>query len=299
MKIPFLIFILLPFMSNGQEAFNYLPKSEDDQNLKAYEEFSLSYSDKYKQSLWVAYELTREELLKTAQRSNNFRIDKTIGTQWSSLKDYKGSGYHRGHICRANYCKSSTQAYKESYFLSNISPQLAGFNSGGGNWYNLEILEENYALVKKRIYAVSGPVFKNNIDVIGKGEIVVPGYFYKAFLCPDLEHAIGFLLLHDEDKVNDPLQFSITIDSLEAFTDIDFFFALDDKVEDEIESIIDLNCWAPPAKTEVEQIKSDNIKSAEAPLSQCRAITKSGGNRCKRTISNENGFCWQHEGNDE
>jgi endonuclease G len=297
LKVPVtpLLFIILPAISYGQGAFRYQPTSPSDQIIKTYKEFSLSYSDDYKQPVWVAYELTQEELQKAAQRSNYFRIDKSIGTQWAALEDYEGSGYHRGHICRANYCKSSSEAYKESFYLSNISPQLAGFNSGGGNWYNLEILEENYALVKKRIYAVSGPVFKDNIDVIGKGEIIVPGYFYKAFLCPDLKHAIGFLLPHDENKVNDPLQFAITIDSLEIFTGIDFFFELDDNAEELIEGTIDYSCWTPPAKSELDQIKKAEPASAEQPLMRCKAITQSTGKRCKRNTGNESGLCRQHE----
>lgn len=295
MKLYLILFLLLPSAAFSQEVFNYQPKSGPDENLKVYKEFSLSYSDEYRQPFWVAYELSRKELQQVAQRSNNFRIDKTIGTKWASLEDYKGSGYHRGHICRANYCKSSPEAYKESFYFSNISPQLAGFNSGGGNWYNLEILEEQYALVKESIYAVSGPVFKNNLGVIGKNKIVVPGYFYKAFLCPDLKHAIGFLLPHDENKVKDPLQFAITIDSLESFTGIDFFFELKDGVEDEAERTIDRSCWAPPAKTQVEQIKNNNPISAEATSVRCRAITKSSGNRCKRMTGNKSGYCWQHE----
>lgn len=295
MKKWLLLFLLLPAISYGQVPFEYRPTSPSDHIIKTYKEFSLSYSDEYKQPVWVAYELTREELQKAAQRSNYFRIDKSIGTQWAALEDYEGSGYHRGHICRANYCKSSLKAYKESFYLSNVSPQLAGFNAGGGNWYNLEILEENYALVKKRIYAVSGPVFKDNIDVIGKGKIIVPGYFYKALLCPDLEHAIGFLLPHNENKVKNPLQFAITIDSLEAFTGIDFFFALEDNAEELIEETLDFSCWTPPAKSDLDQIKKAKPTSAEKPFIRCKAITQSTGKRCKRNTGNNSGFCWQHE----
>jgi endonuclease G len=290
-----LLFIILPAISYGQGAFRYQPTSPSDQIIKTYREFSLSYSDDYKQPVWVAYELTRKELQKAARRSNHFRIDKSIGTQWASLEDYEGSGYHRGHICRANYCKSSKQAYKESFYLSNISPQLPDFNSGGGNWYNLEILEENYALVKKSIYAVSGPVFRDNIGVIGKGRIIVPGYFYKALLCPDLEHAIGFLLPHNEDKVKNLLQFAVTIDSLEAFTGIDFFFELEDDAEELLENTIDFSCWTPPAKNELEQVKKPGPMSDEHPLMRCKAIAQGTGKRCKRNTGNESGFCWQHE----
>jgi endonuclease G len=86
-------------------------------------------------------------------RKNYFSEDRKFGARSARLADYEYSGYDRGHLCRAEYCKSDEKAYRQSFLLSNMSPQIGvGFNRAGGAWYNLEKLEVNLATNYGKLY---------------------------------------------------------------------------------------------------------------------------------------------------
>lgn len=47
----------------------------------------------------------------------------------AKLGDYRGSGYDRGHQVPAADCKFSQEAMNETFYLSNMCPQVGdGFN---------------------------------------------------------------------------------------------------------------------------------------------------------------------------
>ncbi|MBK6931745.1 MAG: DNA/RNA non-specific endonuclease [Saprospirales bacterium] len=63
--------------------------------------FTISYSEDHEQAEWVAYELTRERLDKNwVERAASFRPDPEVRTESATPRDYTGSGYDRGHLCR-------------------------------------------------------------------------------------------------------------------------------------------------------------------------------------------------------
>lgn len=241
------VFVVLALFITGKAVaqFNYLPAPQNDCELKTYLEFSLCYDEAHEQARWVAYELTAEELALPMARKDYFKEDKNISTGSAVPNDYSNSGFDRGHIARAMYCKSSLDAYKESFLFSNISPQIPAFNRSGGDWFRLEELEVKLAETLGKIYAVSGPVFVDNLGSIGENNVTIPGYFYKAILSADYNYSIAFLLRHENTKGN-IWNYAITIDSLEAFTGLDFFPALDDDIEDLIEATLDLKWWQAP-----------------------------------------------------
>ncbi|HMP98243.1 MAG TPA: DNA/RNA non-specific endonuclease [Cyclobacteriaceae bacterium] len=254
--LPVFFIVLALFITGKASAqFNYLPAPQNDCELKTYLEFSLCYDETHEQARWVAYELTAEELALPMTRKDYFREDKSISTGSAVPSDYRNTGYDRGHLARAMYCKSSLDAYKESFLFSNISPQIPAFNRSGGNWFRLEELEVKLAETLGKIYAVSGPVFTENMGSIGANHVTVPGYFYKAILSPDFNYSIGFLLRHENTKA-DIWTYAISIDSLEAFTGLDFFPALDDAIEDVIEAQLDIRWWQSPELKASEEITS-------------------------------------------
>lgn len=227
------------------QSFDYTPSPLDGQVIH-YAEFTTSYSNLHKQPYWVAYELTKEELeLESRDRISKFIQDHNVIQGAAEHDDYTNTNYDRGHLSRAEYNKRSETVYRQSYFTSNISPQIGvNFNRTGGDWYNLEELEKQFALSLGKVYAVSGPVFKDNIEVIGdETSITVPGYFYKAILSKDKKHAIAFLLKHDNIDVNSLWDAAISINELEGITNINFFRMLDNKTEQKIESVVDVVYW--------------------------------------------------------
>ncbi len=98
--------------------------------------YSLSYNEKHEQAEWVAYELKKEHLSYNKFKRPYFIKDKSITTKSADWKNYKKSGYDKGHLCPAGDRKFSKEAYDETFLTSNISPQNHDFNAG--IWNRLE-----------------------------------------------------------------------------------------------------------------------------------------------------------------
>ena len=245
MKYLYIVSILLALAlltgSNPKE-FNYLPASVNNHQLVSYTQFTLSYNEQHEQADWVAYELTREEVGMKQKRCDCFRIDRNIVTKSASKNDYRSSGYDRGHLSPAADNNMSAIANGESFLMSNMSPQLPNFNRS--IWKTLESWSRERASIYGTVYIVTGPVFKDNMGVIGKNNVTVPGYYYKAILRSEISthYTIAFLIpqLYVSKEITD---YILTIDSLEIITGIDFFPALEDLVENKVEANSDIRNW--------------------------------------------------------
>jgi len=124
--------------------------------------------------------------------------------------------------------------------MSNMSPQKPGFNRG--IWRKLESLVRDWAIKYGAIYLVTGPVFRDNISTIGGNGVTVPGYYYKVILDLKRREGIGFILLH-ESSSQSLSSFVVSIDSVESITGLDFFPALEDGLEREVEGPPTLRLW--------------------------------------------------------
>jgi len=208
--------------------------------------YALSYVEKHEQPEWVAYELTKENLYPNFKRKDNFRPDPFVSRASASKRDYRGSGYDRGHLVPAGDMTFSEEAMSETFFLSNMSPQVRNFN--GGIWRELEESVRYWTKKFGRLYIVTGPVLTEGIrETIGGNEVSVPDQYYKVLL--DLDEpeikAIGFLLPNEVSV--DPLQaYAIPIDEIEALTGLDFFSELidDPTLEAELESDYNIRQWS-------------------------------------------------------
>ncbi len=206
--------------------------------------YTLSYSEDDELAEWVTYRLTVERLKRRhAKRTNWFEEDPYVSTGSAAYADYKGSGYDKGHLVPAADMAFDKTAMEETFFMSNISPQVHNFN--GGIWRELEELTRDWAKMNKELYIVTGPVFKDNKGTIGrKSKVTVPGYFYKVIL--DLEgpekKAIGFVI-PNEVSTRPLSDYVRTVDAVEALTGIDFFPTLDDALEDSLESHVNNRQW--------------------------------------------------------
>lgn len=203
--------------------------------------FSLSYREDFEQAEWVAYELTVDELdAPRVPRYDWFNPDYNVTTRSAYHRDYTGSGYTRGHLAPAADMAFDTLAMRESFYMSNISPQVRAFNNGV--WRELEEQTRDWARENKRLYIATGPVLSEKLDTrIGQNRIVVPEFFYKVLLAPDQGrmNAIAFII---PNTLSDHalLDYVVSIDSVEALTGIDFFPLLNDQID---ERAVDPSSW--------------------------------------------------------
>lgn len=234
----------IPEYDESTDERYFLPQGGSGQRIDhAY--YSLSYREKFELAEWVAYELTKKSLLlPNVKRSNWFEKDEDINTKSAEYYDYKGSGYSRGHLAPAGDMAFNIEAMQESFLMSNISPQLRGFNNG--IWKELEENVRDWAFKNVRVFIVTGPVLSKGFSGrIGKNKVAVPKYFYKVILdINDPEHkAIAFIIPNkiSEERLDN---YAMSVDEAEKITGLDFFATLiDDKKEENIESSYDLSKW--------------------------------------------------------
>ncbi len=211
-----------------------------------HEYFALSYSEKHEQPEWVVYELTKESLqIPNVDRSNNFRPDPKIRKASASWRDYRSSGYEKGHMAPAGDMAFSEEAMSASFLMSNMSPQISNFN--GGIWRELEENVRDWAYRFGKVYVATGPVLTQGIrETIGSNEVSVPDLYYKIVLDPSLENhkAIAFII-PNEVSAKPIMDFAVSIDQVEELTGIDFFPEMirTEVLEDKLESRFNKNLW--------------------------------------------------------
>lgn len=228
--------------TENSDDFDYLPTSTTGQIIH-HQFYSLSYNEKYEQAEWVAYELTQKQLSSIPIKRPYFKKDPKVTTQSAHYKNFKDSGYNKGHLCPAGDRKFSLEAYNETFFTSNISPQTYEFN--GGVWNRLEEKVRYWAQKIEKLYIVTGGILSPNLKTIGSEKVAVPQYFYKIILDYDGAEtkAIAFLVPHEKSEKG-LYQFIVSIDEIETLTGIDFFPELPDKIENEIEKSGNYKHWA-------------------------------------------------------
>ena len=204
--------------------------------------YSFVYSEEHEQAKWIAYELTKEETNSLFERTDKFLVDPMVSTGTAQNRDYLKSGYDKGHLAPAADMGWSALTMKESFYFSNMSPQLPGFNRGV--WKRLEELMRSWAIDNKAIYIVTGPLLSQGLPTIGGNGVSIPNYYYKVILDytqPEI-HAIGFVLPNASSSAS-LNTFAVSIDEVEKQTGIDFFPALPDDQETKLEKEVCQSCW--------------------------------------------------------
>ena len=191
---------------------------------------------------WVAWELTRDEATGTEPRSNAFAADPDVGG-CATPSDYRNSGYDRGHMAPAGDMKWDPETMRESFLLTNICPQAKGLNSG--SWKKLEEKCRIWAQADSAIVIVCGPVLSDEpVEYIGDSRVAVPKRFFKVILSPYANPPRGIGFIMPNAAVKGGMQAcAVSIDEVEAITGHDFFSALPDDVEADVESQCKFNYW--------------------------------------------------------
>lgn len=206
--------------------------------------YTVSYNPKWLVPNWVAYELTNFETNGEQERSNHFKPDPLVKGDPVTTSDYSKSGYDRGHMAPAADMKWSEQAMRESFYMTNICPQLHNLNAG--DWKDLEELARDWAQKYGSIYIACGPIVEAKHKTIGRwNSIAVPSAFYKVFLRQTNTGwtSIGFIMPNKAG--NRPLMtYMLTVDEVEEKTGIDFFYNLPDSIESQVESTYSISDWS-------------------------------------------------------
>lgn len=239
----------LPVYTNDD---NYYYSSSFDFTWPAYSQkdaivehqyYTLKYNEKTEQADWVAYRLKKIDLNNSKfERTNNFRMDPDVKTKSAALSDYKGSGYDRGHLAPAADFAWTKEGMSESFYMSNMTPQEPGFNRG--IWKTLESRVRDWAKSNQEVFIVTGPIHNGRGTKIGKNKVVVPDRFFKVVLelTGKEVKGIGFII-ENKQSSRQLSSYAMSIDDVEKATGLDFFPAIPDPLENEIEATYNYSLW--------------------------------------------------------
>ncbi|KAF9162622.1 nuclease [Mortierella sp. AD011] len=213
------------------------------------EGYIASYNRQLRHPNWVAEHLTAESLKGgdgVGRGKSQFMEDSTVPDLYKAkLADYVRSGYDRGHMAPAADCKSSQSAMDETFYLSNIAPQVGkGFNRE--YWAHFENFCRTLTEKYPDVYVVTGPLYLPYQDpangkfyvkheVIGDPpNIAVPTHFYKIILTDrgNGDMSVGaFVLPNDVIHDDVPLtKFQVRVEHIEMASGLKFFESLERKL---------------------------------------------------------------------
>lgn len=212
--------------------------------------YALEHSSGDKIPLWVCEYVELADITGNAKRRDKFEADPKLPPgQRAELDDYKGTRYDRGHMAPAANQKKSQNRNDETFFLSNMAPQVGvGFNRH--KWEQLESLTREWVRtgVVTAAWIITGPIFWDQDEesvatadgfiehpVIGENAVSVPTHFYKIVVGKTAGEkliAVAFVMENRAHPNSAPLtDFIASIDWIEERTGLNFMPKLDAETE--------------------------------------------------------------------
>jgi endonuclease G len=204
-----------------------------------------SFDRRLRNPQWVVEHITADSLSqRDGDRKNSaFLEDSAVPEKFrAKLKDYFRSGYDRGHQVPAADCKWSQAAMDETFYLTNMCPQVGeGFNRD--YWAHFEDFCRRLTQRYPSVRIVTGPLYLPRRDpadnkwyvkyeVIGNPpNVAVPTHFYKVIFAEEDgatggngNVALGAFVLPNAPIPNDkPLSdFEVPVEAVERASGLEF-----------------------------------------------------------------------------
>ncbi len=223
-----------------------LPSSTEKLELLDHKYYVVGYNKKHKQAAFVAYLLTAKmvnENDNVSRKGVGFKKDYLLSDNYATKQDYTNSGYVRGHLCPSKDMCWSFASMKETFYMSNVSPQYQGFNDG--LWKKLEGSVRKWAVENDSILVLCGPVLSSKKGEIGENKVSVCSKFYKIVV--DISYPtykiIAFIMDNTNIKGN-IFRYCCNEREVERITGLDFFPSQDgNPLMDSLETVTYINLW--------------------------------------------------------
>lgn len=203
------------------------------------------YNDATGNPAWVAYHLRDLDTLRApAPRPDKFEVDRRTVARISP-EDYAGTGYDRGHLA-PNYAiatRFGEAAQRETFLMSNITPQLHALNAGV--WKELEMkIATSYPARYAEVWVFAGPIIGDNPARL-RGGIVIPDAFYMIVIDEQEQKLRTLSLIVPQSAVStkDLGGYVTSVAEIERRTHLDFFRELDDAAEAEVAAQHSSRVW--------------------------------------------------------
>ncbi|WP_052408973.1 DNA/RNA non-specific endonuclease [Porphyromonas sp. COT-290 OH3588] len=227
----------LPQLSGGAHNYFVTHYAEGQVN------YSLEYDTQRRHARWVAFSFDRASAPNRVKRSDAWGWDPKLPKEYSTDNWFARSGYSRGHLVASEDRTFAQEANEQTFYYSNISPQLQEHN--GGVWVRLEKKVQSWGRDERLhdvLYVAKGGTIRD--DQIEehrlRGQIVIPRYYWMALLLQkgDEYHSIAFWTEHrsyakGEGNLRD---LAISVDELEQRTGLNLFYRLPTSVAQHVEA---------------------------------------------------------------
>ena len=143
--------------------------------------FAMGYDKAKKAALWAAYPLHAYYTAPNASKERAYSADPSLG-KTEQMVGGVGAPYNKGHQVPNADRKVSNLANKQISYYSNMTPQLATFNSGA--WGTLETRVRGW-MCADTLYVVTGCYFDGTEGTTtdnGGNPCPVPTHYYKVLL---------------------------------------------------------------------------------------------------------------------
>ncbi|MDN0079212.1 DNA/RNA non-specific endonuclease [Bacteroides gallinaceum] len=234
--------------------------------------YALEWNAAKRHANWVAFSFDKTTSADEVSRTNAWAVDEKLPEEMRTEEnDHKDDGFDKGHLCASEDRVYSKEANEQTFYYSNMSPQLNDFN--GGFWRGLEEQVQTWGRstasgTYDKVYVAKGGTLNellvnfNGTHVSGGTPttdengftihgLACPASYFMAVLTEKGNdfHAIAFLIPHQEGLIRNPKaedlqKYVIPVDELERKTGIDFFCNLDDAVENQVEAEAVISDWS-------------------------------------------------------
>ena len=219
----------------------FIPSATHGQVVE-HDHYMLSYSEAHEQAEWVVYNLKKSHLTYDDRERPDFIEDPYLSSKSADWRNFKGSGYDRGHLCPAGDRRFSEMAYRETFYTSNISPQNPEFNAG--IWNDLEKQVRLWSKRYDEVLIATAGVLKDDLKTIGDEDVSVPRYYYKiVFRGTVKEPKVIAFMMPNRPGTTSLKNYVVSVDRIEEMTGLNFFEAFPRDLEQKIEAGIKLNDW--------------------------------------------------------
>jgi endonuclease G len=192
---------------------------------------------------YVVEHIQADDVNGPGKRKDDFRADPVVPAQHrAELGDYATAGYDRGHLSPAAANTQSMRVMSESFYLTNMVPQVPNLNRGV--WLRLELrVRDLVRLHNKELYVVTGAIYAPGYEKIGSG-VAVPTHMFKVIVDAKAGKGIAFLFpnkMGNKISQADLMKYATTIREVEKASGLNFHPRLPNP--DNIETKFDPAAW--------------------------------------------------------
>lgn len=211
--------------------------------------YALEFSSSHKIPLWVCERFEPAHMDGAFKRKDKFLADPQLSGPQSTKADYHLSGYARGHHAPAENHAWDERLLAETFYLSNMSPQVGAFNSG--IWRSLETLARKSSANGQHTWIITGAMlYDPDEDDLARADgwipyyaigdnVTVPTHLFKVLVQSDADgvvSAVAYVIPNAKPLKNYVMNdYRRPIRWIELRTGFDFLPELSAEVSDDLE----------------------------------------------------------------